>query len=81
MLNFFFILFGNFQAKVVGKTSYAGSFSGYDEYVPMVDKAVDSSWKKQPSLRSPAAKGLQVCYCIYCLVNNLFDLSLGFVCL
>ncbi|ESR36596.1 hypothetical protein CICLE_v10028023mg [Citrus x clementina] len=69
------------EAKVVGKTSYAGSFSGYDEYVPMVDKAVDSSWKKQPSLRSPAAKGLQVCYCIYCLVNNLFDLSLGFVCL
>ncbi|KAL9418154.1 hypothetical protein AB3S75_041052 [Citrus x aurantiifolia] len=45
------------EAKVVGKTSYAGSFSGYDEYVPMVDKAVDSSWKKQPSLRSPAAKG------------------------
>ncbi|GAV61538.1 CRAL_TRIO domain-containing protein/CRAL_TRIO_N domain-containing protein [Cephalotus follicularis] len=37
------------EAKIVGKTSYAGNFSGYDEYVPMVDKAVDASWKKQPS--------------------------------
>lgn len=58
----------------MGKTGYAGSFSGYDEYVPMVDKAVDSSWKKQASLRSPASKGLQVCYFILLLFNNLFDL-------
>lgn len=43
------------QTKVVGKTSYAGNFSGYDEYVPMVDKAVDSSWKKQTSLLRPSA--------------------------
>ncbi|XVF01072.1 hypothetical protein REPUB_Repub04eG0056100 [Reevesia pubescens] len=43
------------EAKVIGKTSYAGNFSGYDEYVPMVDKAVDSSWKKQTSLQRPAA--------------------------
>lgn len=41
------------EAKVVGKTSYAGTFSGYDEYVPMVDKAVDASWKKQPALQKP----------------------------
>ncbi|KAK8626797.1 hypothetical protein V6N13_134429 [Hibiscus sabdariffa] len=39
------------EAKVIGKTSYAGNFSGYDEYVPMVDKAVDSTWKKQASLQ------------------------------
>ncbi|GMI74503.1 hypothetical protein like AT2G21520 [Hibiscus trionum] len=39
------------EAKVIGKTSYAGKFSGYDEYVPMVDKAVDSTWKKQTSLQ------------------------------
>ncbi|KAK8518756.1 hypothetical protein V6N13_017972 [Hibiscus sabdariffa] len=39
------------EAKVNGKTSYAGKFSGYDEYVPMVDKAVDSTWKKQTSLQ------------------------------
>ncbi|XVF45328.1 hypothetical protein PTKIN_Ptkin02bG0197000 [Pterospermum kingtungense] len=46
------------EAKVVGKTSYVGNFSGYDEYVPMVDKAVDSSWKKQTSLQRPyASKG------------------------
>ncbi|XVE67005.1 hypothetical protein DITRI_Ditri08aG0125400 [Diplodiscus trichospermus] len=46
------------EAKVVGKTSYAGNFSGYDEYVPMVDKAVDSSWKRQTTLqRSSGSKG------------------------
>ncbi|KAG4114166.1 hypothetical protein ERO13_D12G029600v2 [Gossypium hirsutum] len=43
------------ETKVVGKTSYAGNFSGYDEFVPMVDKAVDSSWKKQTSLLRPSA--------------------------
>ncbi|KAJ4716562.1 Phosphatidylinositol/phosphatidylcholine transfer protein [Melia azedarach] len=46
------------EAKVVGKPSYAGTFSGYDEYVPMVDKAVDAGWKKQSALqRSSASKG------------------------
>ncbi|KAE8686565.1 Phosphatidylinositol/phosphatidylcholine transfer protein SFH8 [Hibiscus syriacus] len=39
------------MAKVIGKTSYAGNYSGYDDYVPMVDKAVDSTWKKQTSLQ------------------------------
>ena len=43
------------EAKVVGKTSYVGNFSGYDEYVPMVDKAVDSSWKKPTALLRPSA--------------------------
>ncbi|MBA0829094.1 hypothetical protein Goarm_013717, partial [Gossypium armourianum] len=43
------------EAKVIGKTSYAGSFKGYDEYVPMVDKAVDSSWMKQTSLQRLSA--------------------------
>jgi len=43
------------EAKVVGKASYASSFPGYDEYVPMVDKAVDASWKKQVSLQTPCA--------------------------
>ncbi|KAI3774795.1 hypothetical protein L1987_49357 [Smallanthus sonchifolius] len=41
------------ETKIVGATSYAGQFSGYDEYVPMVDKAVDSGWKKQPSPPKP----------------------------
>ncbi|XP_024165061.1 phosphatidylinositol/phosphatidylcholine transfer protein SFH8 isoform X1 [Rosa chinensis] len=46
------------EAKVVGKASCAGSFSGYDEYVPMVDKAVDAGWKKQASLqKSHSPKG------------------------
>ncbi|KAB1207312.1 Phosphatidylinositol/phosphatidylcholine transfer protein SFH8 [Morella rubra] len=46
------------EAKIVGKPSYAGSFPGYDEYVPMVDKPVDVSWKKQVSLQRPyASKG------------------------
>ncbi|XVF67751.1 hypothetical protein PTKIN_Ptkin10aG0147400 [Pterospermum kingtungense] len=47
------------ESKVVGKTSYAANFSGYDEYVPMVDKAVDSSWKGQTSLQRPSSsKGI-----------------------
>ncbi|CAI9279137.1 unnamed protein product [Lactuca saligna] len=41
------------EAKTIGGTSYAGPFSGYDEYVPMVDKAVDYGWKKQPSSPKP----------------------------
>lgn len=38
------------QAKVgSGETSFTGSFAGYDEYVPMVDKAVDATWKVKPT--------------------------------
>ncbi|XP_073122258.1 phosphatidylinositol/phosphatidylcholine transfer protein SFH8-like isoform X1 [Henckelia pumila] len=37
------------EGKITGMASYVGNFSGYDEYVPMVDKAVDSGWKKQTS--------------------------------
>ncbi|XP_039006928.1 phosphatidylinositol/phosphatidylcholine transfer protein SFH6-like isoform X2 [Hibiscus syriacus] len=43
------------ETKVIGKTSHAGNFSGYDEYVPMVDKAVDATWNKQTPLLSPSA--------------------------
>ncbi|GMH13453.1 hypothetical protein Nepgr_015294 [Nepenthes gracilis] len=47
------------EAKVGGKTCYGGNFSGYDEYVPMVDKAVDASWKKQSLAQRPwASKGI-----------------------
>ncbi|KAL7002751.1 Phosphatidylinositol/phosphatidylcholine transfer protein sfh8 [Sarracenia purpurea var. burkii] len=46
------------EAKVIGKASYGGNFSGYDEYVPMVDKAVDAGWKRQASFQKPyASKG------------------------
>ncbi|CAM8987172.1 hypothetical protein QQ045_009039 [Rhodiola kirilowii] len=46
------------EAKVTGKTGHAGNFAGYDEYVPMVDKAVDATWKKQSALQKPyASKG------------------------
>jgi hypothetical protein len=42
----------------VGKASYASNLSGYDEYVPMVDKPVDAEWKRQASLqRSHTLKG------------------------
>ncbi|XP_068642645.1 phosphatidylinositol/phosphatidylcholine transfer protein SFH8-like [Aristolochia californica] len=37
------------EAKMAGKTSYHDGFSEYDEYVPMVDKAVDAGWKKEAS--------------------------------
>ncbi|KAI5413408.1 Phosphatidylinositol/phosphatidylcholine transfer protein sfh6, variant 4, partial [Lathyrus oleraceus] len=39
------------EAKVVGKTSFANNLSGYDEYVPMLDKPVDAEWKRQVSLQ------------------------------
>ncbi|KAL8129538.1 hypothetical protein V2J09_018693 [Rumex salicifolius] len=42
------------EAKVAGKGSHAGSFPGYDEYVPMVDKAVDACWKRQSTMPRPA---------------------------
>ncbi|XP_019166279.1 PREDICTED: phosphatidylinositol/phosphatidylcholine transfer protein SFH8-like isoform X1 [Ipomoea nil] len=41
------------QAKIIGATSYPNNFSAYDEYVPMVDKAVDSGWKKQEPFQKP----------------------------
>ncbi|KAK2966014.1 hypothetical protein RJ640_017092 [Escallonia rubra] len=47
------------EAKIIGAANYASSFPGYDEYVPMVDKAVDAGWKKQSSVPKPyASKGL-----------------------
>lgn len=59
----------NMQVKVVGKASYAGSFLGYDEYVPMVDKAVDACWKKQALIQKPhPSKGF-----IAVLHNMLFE--------
>ena len=49
------------MVKVAGKTNFAGSYSGYDEYVPMVDKPVDAGWKKQSSIqRSFSSKGQPV---------------------
>ncbi|BAT90955.1 hypothetical protein LR48_Vigan08g174500 [Vigna angularis] len=48
------------EAKVVGKSIYVGggNLAGYDEYVPMVDKAVDAGWNKQASLqRAQTSKG------------------------
>ncbi|XP_058088717.1 phosphatidylinositol/phosphatidylcholine transfer protein SFH6-like isoform X2 [Magnolia sinica] len=42
------------EAKVAGKVE----FSELDEYVPMVDKAVDAGWKKEvPYQRLPSPKG------------------------
>lgn len=37
------------QAKAIGTTGKFVNFSGYDEYVPMVDKPVDSVRKMQNS--------------------------------
>lgn len=51
------------QVKVPGKNGFAGSYSGYDEYVPMVDKPVDACWKKPSSVqRSYSSKSEQVCF-------------------
>ncbi|PIA55841.1 hypothetical protein AQUCO_00700278v1 [Aquilegia coerulea] len=46
------------EAKVGIKGSYTVGYAEYDEYVPMVDKAVDAGWKKEIShQRSFAARG------------------------
>ncbi|KAJ6927250.1 phosphatidylinositol/phosphatidylcholine transfer protein SFH8-like isoform X2 [Populus alba x Populus x berolinensis] len=44
------------EAKAVGKAGYGGSFPGYDEYVPMVDKAVDAGWKNPAAIQRPVSK-------------------------
>ncbi|XP_075475157.1 phosphatidylinositol/phosphatidylcholine transfer protein SFH6-like [Primulina tabacum] len=41
------------EAKAMGTAGYVGNFCGYDEYVPMVDKAVDAGWKKPISPSKP----------------------------
>ncbi|XP_076887570.1 phosphatidylinositol/phosphatidylcholine transfer protein SFH8-like [Bidens hawaiensis] len=41
------------EAKTIGAISYPGQSSGNDEYVPMVDKAVDSGWNNQTSTQTP----------------------------
>ncbi|XP_076935585.1 phosphatidylinositol/phosphatidylcholine transfer protein SFH8-like isoform X2 [Bidens hawaiensis] len=41
------------EAKTIGPISYPGQSSGHDEYVPMVDKAVDSGWNNQTSTHTP----------------------------
>ncbi|KAM3287575.1 phosphatidylinositol/phosphatidylcholine transfer protein SFH6 isoform X1 [Capsicum chacoense] len=47
------------EAKGIGMPGYSANFSGYDEYVPMVDKAVDSVLKKQTSFqKSSISKGI-----------------------
>lgn len=41
------------EARVVGKASSSAGLSEYDEYVPMVDKAVDIGWKKPVLQQNP----------------------------
>ena len=43
----------NKQSKVIRTQSYVSSFPGYDEYVPVVDEAVDAGWKRQASSPKP----------------------------
>lgn len=46
------------ESKIAGKMGYTGNFSGYDEYIPMVDKPVDAGWKRQSSIHtSYSSKG------------------------
>jgi hypothetical protein len=65
----------NCQAKVVGKAGYGGSFPGYDEYVPMVDKAVDAGWKNPAAIQRPVSKGQQ----LYSIVHCIMFISLCYV--
>lgn len=62
------------QAKIVGATGHYGNFSGYDEYVPMVDKAVDSGWKKPTAAEKfYVIEGL---YVISCFKSSIFTIVL-----
>ncbi|RZC88551.1 hypothetical protein C5167_016418 [Papaver somniferum] len=46
------------EAKLAGKGSLSSAYLEYDEYVPMVDKAVDFGWKKEIAHQiSSALKG------------------------
>ncbi|KAL6212885.1 hypothetical protein ACLB2K_018100 [Fragaria x ananassa] len=45
------------EARAVGKGSSACGLSEYDEYVPMVDKAVDMGWKQQVVQQNPLNPG------------------------
>ncbi|KAJ6707906.1 CRAL-TRIO DOMAIN-CONTAINING PROTEIN YKL091C-RELATED [Salix viminalis] len=56
------------EAKVVGKAGYGGSFPGYDEYVPMVDKAVDAEWKKPATITRHSVSKAST-YVAYNVVN------------
>lgn len=45
---------------MVGKASSSAGLSEYDEYVPMVDKAVDIGWKKPVLQQNPlTSRGLE----------------------
>ncbi|KAM7517204.1 hypothetical protein LguiA_006787 [Lonicera macranthoides] len=47
------------KGKVDGKANHASDYPGYEEDVPMVDKAVVAGWKEQPSLQSThSSKGI-----------------------
>jgi hypothetical protein len=71
----------NLQAKVVGKVGYGVSFSGYDEYVPMVDKVVDAEWKKQASIQRPSvSKGQQVYSSVLSIQRPSVSKGLMFIC-
>ncbi|KAK9108906.1 hypothetical protein Sjap_016966 [Stephania japonica] len=46
------------EAKISAKAVYPGGVAEYDEYIPMVDKAVDAGWKKEVTQqRSFIARG------------------------
>ncbi|XP_062022752.1 phosphatidylinositol/phosphatidylcholine transfer protein SFH8-like [Rosa rugosa] len=45
------------EARAAGKGSSASSLPEYDEYVPMVDKAVDMGWKQQVIQQNPLDPG------------------------
>ncbi|CAI0377509.1 unnamed protein product [Linum tenue] len=42
------------REEIMGKATHPISFPGYDEYIPMVDKAVDSTWNKQAAIQKLA---------------------------
>uniref|UniRef100_A0A0D6QU98 CRAL-TRIO domain-containing protein n=1 Tax=Araucaria cunninghamii TaxID=56994 RepID=A0A0D6QU98_ARACU len=49
------------EGKIGGQTNYYDGYMEYDEYVPMVDKAVDIGWKRKAHVeKMPISKGTSV---------------------
>ncbi|KAI6695631.1 hypothetical protein NL676_023341 [Syzygium grande] len=46
------------EAKMMNRPSYASHGVSYDEYVPMIDKAVDTACEKQVPLQEPHVSGM-----------------------
>ncbi|XP_028803025.1 phosphatidylinositol/phosphatidylcholine transfer protein SFH8 isoform X2 [Neltuma alba] len=72
------------EARLINRTSLAGGFSEYDEYVPIVDKAVDVGWKEKQTTPQNSLNSIEtslssiekspegICAYIWSLIKGFF---------